>query len=175
MTIDTDATSDDNPPEGGSETPPADETSPEGPPADGDKSDEWKRHARKHEAEAKRLRKELDEARKASMTDQEKAVEAARDEGRAAAMTETARQLASAEFRAAAAAAGVQLGEAADLVDVTKFIGDGGKVDAEAIGVAVTQLAALAKPVPASPTAGPQGSTKPTGSFLLKAIDAATV
>lgn len=141
-----------------------------------DDLDVWKGHARRHEREAKKVRAELERLRRESMTEQERAIETARAEARAAALGESAKKVAVASFRAAAADAGVKLGGAADLIDTSRFVRDDGEVDDDAIAQAVKQLADMAKPSPSSPTAGPQGgSPTPKKSFLLNAIDAATV
>ncbi len=81
-------------------------------------------------------------------------------EGRAAAATEHGAKLAGAEFRAAVAAAGLDLGEAAELIDVRRFVGDGGEVDADAIKTAVAKLQKIA---PKTGTGRSGTSTAPAG------------
>lgn len=115
---------------------------------------DWKAEARKWEKRAKENSKaadELDKVRKASMSEQEKAVEVAKAEGRTAAAQEFGRRLAAAEFRAAIAAKGLDLGEALELIDTTRFVDESGEVDEKAIKAAVAKLA---KAIPQAPAAG---------------------
>ncbi|HET6636163.1 MAG TPA: hypothetical protein VFH77_14185 [Streptomyces sp.] len=134
--------------------PAADPPKPTPPPATPEPAPEtdWKAEARKWEKRAKENNTavtELEQLKAAQMTEQEKAVAEAESRGRTAAASEYGRQLAAARFEAAAATAGVQLGDAAGLIDVGRFVGDDGQVDADAIQAAVTQLAAIApKPGP---------------------------
>ena len=65
-----------------------------------------------------------------------------------AAASEYGARLAAAEFRAAVSLAGIDLGEAADLIDTRQFVGEDGEVDTKAIKAAVAKLAKLA-PKPA--------------------------
>ncbi|MFF3622339.1 hypothetical protein [Streptomyces sp. NPDC002467] len=132
------------PPAGDPGTPPP-ATPPAAPAPSGDETD-WKAEARKWEKwakENKSAREELDALKAASQTEQEKAVTAAEKAGRTAAASEYAGKLAAAEFRAACASAGVDLGEAAGLIDTGRFAKDG-EVDTDAIKAAVKQLAKLA-------------------------------
>jgi hypothetical protein len=125
--------------------PPAAPSVPPVPPATGEP--DWKAHAKEWEKRARENSKaaaDLAELKKQSMTDQEKAVEAAKAEGRTAAATEYGARLAAAEFRAAVAAAGLDLGEASDLIDKSQFVTDTGDVDDTAIKAAVAKLAKLA-------------------------------
>ncbi|MGW0163654.1 hypothetical protein ACWDWT_00465 [Streptomyces sp. NPDC003343] len=103
-------------------------------------SREWERRAKANSAAVD----ELATLKQSQMSEQEKAVDAARAEGRTAAATEYGRELAAARFEAAAAKAGVQLGEAAGLIDMARFVGQDGKPDNNAIKTAVDQLAKLA-------------------------------
>ncbi|WP_457028100.1 hypothetical protein [Kitasatospora sp. P5_F3] len=136
--------------EGAGVTPPAgDPTPPPVPPVTppaGDTTD-WKAQARKWEDRAKANSKAADDLaalQKQAMTDQEKAVVDAEAKGRTAAAADYGTKLAAAEFRAAVAAAGLVLGEAADLIDTTRFVGKDGEVDTDAITTAVKKLAKLA-------------------------------
>lgn len=98
-------------------------------------------------AEERRARKaaekERDELRKAAMTDQEKAVAAAKADALTEANKAIAPRLVAAEFRALAAAAGVTR-EALDgflkYADLTRFVGDDGEPDAKEITAAVKSL-----------------------------------
>ncbi|MFI6904876.1 hypothetical protein ACIBKY_26685 [Nonomuraea sp. NPDC050394] len=140
-------------PEGGA--PPADDTKPpESPPAppaqDGDGTD-WKAEARKWEKRAKEnstAADELDKVKKASMTETEKAVEKARKEGETTALVAAGRKLAEAKFETALARKNLDLGDAAEYIDVGKFVDDKGDVDEAAIKKAVDRLAKLAPKTP---------------------------
>ncbi|MBT2505151.1 hypothetical protein J7I98_04410 [Streptomyces sp. ISL-98] len=114
--------------------------------ASGDTTD-WQAEARKWEKRAKENKTAQDELatlKAANMTEQEKAVKEAEKAGRTAAAAEYAPRLAATEFRAAVAAAGVDLGEAADLIDTRQFVGADGEVDLKAIKSAVAKLSRLA-------------------------------
>jgi len=127
------------------------------PPATGEQEIDWKAHARDWEKKAKANNKAADELEKfkqAAMTDQEKAVAEAEQRGRSAVLAETGKKLAAAEFRAAAATAGVNLGDAADLIDTSKFVDDKGDVDSAAITAAVKKLAQLAPKAPPGRSGG---------------------
>ena len=88
---------------------------------------------------ARDLEAELATLRTASLSDQEKAVEAARNEGR----NEGLRRVVEAEVRAAAAGKLANPALAAKLLDVDSFIPtDGGEVSAERIGAALEELLA---------------------------------
>jgi len=112
----------------------------------GDTTD-WKAEARKWEQRAKDNKTAADDlaALKASqMSDQEKAVADAEKKGRTSAAADYGLKLAGAEFRAAVAAAHIDLGEAAELIDVARFVADDGEVNVAAIKSAVTKLSKLA-------------------------------
>lgn len=125
--------------------PPAAPVTPPVPPVQGEDTD-WKAEARKWENRAKENKTAADDLaalKAANQTEQEKALTAAEKAGRTAAAAEYAPRLAATEFRAAVAAAGIDLGEASDLIDTTKFVVDG-EVDTDAIKAAVKKLAKLA-------------------------------
>lgn len=152
-----------NPSGGGNPPAPADPPRTDPPPAGQPAADppaetDWKAEARKWEKLAKENRNaatELEKLRKEHMTDQEKAVAEAEAKGRTAAAKDYGTKLAKAEFKAAVAAAGVDLGDAADLIDATQFVDDQGEVDEAAIKKAVAKLAKLApKPAGASRSGG---------------------
>lgn len=143
--------------------PPAQDPPPADPPADPPKTDppagqdttDWKAEARKWENRAKENSKaaaELEKARQASMSDQEKALAKAQAEGRTAAAVEFGEKLAASELKAAAAIKGVDLSEIGEYLNPKKFVGDDGAVDTDAITKAVGKLAKLtnAKPPRAS-------------------------
>lgn len=135
-------------------TPPAD-TGQAAPPAQ--EETDWKAMARKWEKLAKqnsRAADELDKVRQQSMTEQEKAVAQARKEGEQAALVTAGKRLAAAEFRAAVASKGLNLGEAAELIDTTRFVDDKGDVDEQAIKQAVAKLAKVLTPKGPPPSSG---------------------
>lgn len=136
-------------PPAGEGTPPAPPTpTPPAPtPPEGGSEPDWKAEARKWEDRAKANKKAQDELtalKAANMSEQEKAVTEAEARGRTAAASEYGTKLAGAEFRAAVAAAGIDLGEAAELIDVSRFVADDGEVNVTAIKSAVTKLSKLA-------------------------------
>lgn len=157
-------------PSGGNPTPPAPPANPPAPtppaptPPAGGAEPDWKTEARKWEKRAKENSTAADDlaALKASqMTDQEKAVTEAEKRGRTAAAIDHGKELAASRFEAAAAKAGLDLGEAADLIDTARFVDKDGKVDTAAITAAVKQLAKLA---PAKGGPGRSGGDLGNGS-----------
>ena len=108
--------------------------------------DKWKAQARKHEERAKanaKAAKELEEFRKQSMTETEKAIEEARTEGRRQALTEAGTKVAAAELRAAAAGrmTAEQLDTLLDGINLARFIDDDGEVDRDALAGFVDGIA----------------------------------
>ncbi|TYB50243.1 hypothetical protein FXF51_56805 [Nonomuraea sp. PA05] len=148
--------------EGAPEQPPTGEGGqpPENPPAEQPQAappareeTDWKAMARQWERRAKENSKAADDLAKLkqqSMSDQEKAVEQARVEGRTEAAREHGKQLAEAQFDAALARKGLDLGDAADLIDKSRFVNDDGTVDKDAIAKAVAKLAKLTPKTPSS-------------------------
>lgn len=139
---------------------------PTDPPADdapkGDETD-WKAEARKWEKQAKANKaaaEERDKLKASQMSDQEKAVAAAKAEGHAEAMKTAGTKLATAELKAAAKDKGLDLASITDLIKVEQFVGEDGEVDEKAIKAAV---AAFAKIAPA-PAPGRSGAPLPGGS-----------
>jgi hypothetical protein len=128
------------------------------PPADGTPADtvdhaaeaaKWKELARKHEERAKSnaaAARELDELRKQSMTDQEKAVAEARTEARADALREVGGRLVQAEVRAAAAGRPVDVDALLEVLDASIFVGDDGEPDRARITAWVDRVAPAADP-----------------------------
>lgn len=118
---------------------------------------DWKALARKWEQRAKENRRaaeELEKLRQERMTEAEKAVAEAERRARAEAAREYGARLARAEFRALAAAKGLNIdSDIFDLVDTTKFVGDDGEIDEAAIKAAVAKLAKLA-PKPGGTSGG---------------------
>jgi hypothetical protein len=96
----------------------------------------------KERADRRALESKLSEHERNAMTDQEKAVAAARDEGRAQALSVAGKRLAAAEFRAAAAGKVPNIDAILEMIDPSKFIDDQGEPDLDAIAAMVTRLAA---------------------------------
>lgn len=120
----------------------------------------WKVHARKHESENERLKKELATMKAAQMTESEKAIADAEERGRQAALTGVRTELAEARLRVAAAGKVSDVDALVELVDVNRFITDEG-IDSSAIEAAVDRFVkALPAPTPpkyGSVELGPQG------------------
>ena len=118
---------------------------------------DWKALARKWEQRAKENRRaaeELEKLRQERMTEAEKAVAEAERRARAEAAREYGARLARAEFRALAAAKGLNIdSDIFDLVDTSRFVGDDGEIDEAAIKQAVAKLAKLA-PKPGGTSGG---------------------
>ncbi|MBG0830521.1 hypothetical protein HS041_22425 [Planomonospora sp. ID67723] len=121
---------------------------------------DWVAEARKWEKRAKENSKaaeELEKLKTEAMSEQEKAVAAARKEGETSAIVKAGQRVARAEFKAAVAAKGLDLGEALDLIDTTKFVDDKGDVDEAEIKKAVGKLAKVAAPKAPSSSGGDFG------------------
>jgi hypothetical protein len=101
------------------------------------------------------VQKELDKLRGQSMTEQEKAVAAAREEGKAEAERAAALKLVAAEFRIAAAGKLANPDAALAALDLAKLLDPkSGEPDAKAIAALVDQLAVVPPPpgqIPAGP------------------------
>lgn len=120
----------------------------------------WKALSRKNEEAYKKASAELEKLRQASMSEAERAIEQARQEARNATLQEFGARLAEAEIRAAAASAGKKIPDGfSEFINLSKFVGDNGFPDADAISAFVNSLPSSA---PANPFAqnvgiGPQG------------------
>lgn len=101
----------------------------------------WQALAKKHEADLRKAQKELDAARAAAMTDQEKAVAQAKATGRAEALKEAGALLVDAKVEAAAAGRGIDVAALLEGLDRSKFLDAEGKPDAKAITAWVDKLA----------------------------------
>jgi hypothetical protein len=146
---------------------------------DGGDTTDWKALARQWEKRAKENKDaagELATLKASQMSDQEKAVAEAEARGRTAAGLEHGKELAASRFEAAAAKAGVNLGDATDLIDTARFVDKDGKVDNDAITAAVKKLAKLA-PKGAGRSGGDMGGGSGSGdqnASIDKQIEAAT-
>lgn len=104
----------------------------------------WKELSRKNEDRAKANAKaatELEELRAQSMTDQERAVAQARQEARQEALIEAGQGRAVDAIRAAAAGRPVDVEALVEGIDPTRFLGDTGEPDREAIEQWVSRVA----------------------------------
>lgn len=109
-----------------------------------DETAKWKSLARKHEAEAKANRqavKDLEALKQRSMTDQEKAVDAARLEARTEALREVGGKLAEAAIRVAAAGRNVDVDALLEGIDPSKFLDAAGDPDEKAITTWIDRIA----------------------------------
>jgi len=117
-------------------------------------STDWKAEARKWEQRAKDNKAaaaELEKARKASMTETERAVAEAEERGRLSAVAAYGQRLAQTEWIAEAARRNPSFDAASALEDLNlaKFIGEDGEPNSKAIAASVARLV-------------PEGSTGPT-------------
>jgi biotin carboxyl carrier protein len=118
--------------------------------------EKWKSLSRQNEKQLRAAQTELEKSREASMSEQEKAVAAAKAEGAADATKATNERLVKAEVRAAAAGKLADPSIAVRLLDLSEFEVDAnGDVDGKAIGKAID---ALVKQYPALATTNGHGS-----------------
>lgn len=102
-------------------------------------------HARTWEKRAKDnagAAKQLDDLRRSSMSEQEKAVEDAWTAARAATLGEVGEKLARAQFKAAAAGKLPDVDELVDVLDLGKFVTEDGEPDEAVIAATVDKLIA---------------------------------
>lgn len=109
-------------------------------------AEKWQSLARKHEQRAKdnaEKAKGYDDLKRSQMTEQEKAVDAARSEARAETLREIAPQLVQAKFEAVAAGrlTAEQIAEFLEDVDTFKYLTPEGQVDTERVTKKVNALA----------------------------------
>lgn len=101
-----------------------------------------------HRTEKNALAKELEDVRKSSMSEAEKAVAEAEARGRTTAATEFGKRLATSEIRAEAASAGADITGVFDYIDLTRFVGEDGEPDTKAIKAFVGALPTKEMPPP---------------------------
>lgn len=104
----------------------------------------WQNLARKHEERAKAnaaAAKELETLRAQSMTDQEKAVAAARTEARAEALREFGTSRVDDAIRVAAAGRNIDVDGLLEALDRARFIGENGEPDRAAIAAWIDRIA----------------------------------
>jgi hypothetical protein len=125
-------------------------------------ANKWKALSRKNETELERVRKELEQYKTASMSDAEKAIEAAKEEGRKAALSEVGTKLAEAEIRSVAANSGRKVPDGlSEYLNLSAFVGDDGNPNSDAITAFITSLPEAQVPprFPQNTGLGPQGNT----------------
>lgn len=101
----------------------------------------WREQSRKHEADYKKSVSALKRLETASMTEQERVVAEAEAKGRASAMSTVAERLVDAEVRAAAAGRDLDTTALLEGLDRSRFLGDDGEPDREAIEAFLDRLA----------------------------------
>lgn len=141
----------------------------------GPKETDWKARARQWEDRAKanqNAAKDLEELRKRTETETEKAVRTARDEGRNEALKEvgTARAEDAIRFSIGDRLPDKELDELLGDLNLARFMKDDGSVDREKVASYVARIAPQGKGKP-DLGQGPRGVTKGgAGSFLTDAI-----
>lgn len=118
------------------------------------------------------LEREMAKLRQQGMSEQEKAVAAARDEGRAEAIKAAGLKLAAAEFKAAAAGKLTDPAAAAEVLDLSRYVDAEGEVDSAGIAALVGKLVAQLQPGAGQPgrvLPGPRPVTA-DGDFLRAAM-----
>ncbi|MFF9481400.1 hypothetical protein [Streptomyces sp. NPDC014733] len=103
-----------------------------------DDVEKWRRLSRENEKRWKQASKELDEMRRSQMTEQEKAIEAAKEQARKATLSEVGTSLVEAEIRVQAASAGVTA--PTDYLDLARFVADDGRADQEKVKEFIASL-----------------------------------
>lgn len=106
--------------------------------------DKWKKQSRRHEERAKAnaaAAAELEKLRESTMNETEKAVAQARAEAAREAATQFGGRLVAAEVRVAAAGRDVDVDALMEGIDPTRFLGDDGDPDTDAIKAWVERIA----------------------------------
>lgn len=106
--------------------------------------DKWKSLSRKHEDKAKanaKAQQELDRLRQESMTEQERAVEAARLEARSQTLAELGEVRVGDAFRVAAAGRNLDIDTLLEGVNLQSFLDEGGQPDTVKVGDWVEKIA----------------------------------
>ncbi len=117
-----------------------------------------RKEAAQHRTEKNALVKELENHRKASMTEAEKASVEAEQRGRQAATADFGKRLARTEFDALAGRRNpaVDTAQLLEFVDLARFVGEDGEPDSKAIAAAVERLV----PAPAATTPSFDGGVR---------------
>jgi hypothetical protein len=144
---------------------------------EGTDSTDWKAEARKWEQRAKENKAaaaELEKARKASMTETERAVAEAEERGRLSAVGAYGERLARTEWAAEAAKRnpGFNAADALEDLNVRKFLGEDGEPDLKAIAASVARLVPEANTGPTLPPSFDGGARQvaPAGSSMSDLI-----
>lgn len=106
----------------------------------------WKRRARENEQRAKSNHDELEQLRRESMSDQERAIAEARDTTRSETLREVAGRLVDAEVRSASVNRPVNVDALLDGLDRSRFLTEDGEVDRDAVSTWLDQLAPAQQP-----------------------------
>lgn len=135
--------------------------------------DRWKGHARTWETRAGQTARELAEAKKGTLSDDERKIQEARDEARREVMGTVGVQLAEAAFTRAATGKVADVDAALELLapaekdgtrpDLKRYLSDDGTVNQAAVDAAVERLAKLAPPAPGKTPAPPVDRGPRTG------------
>lgn len=126
-------------------------------------AEKWKALSQKHEGRAKSnvaAARELDQLKKATQTDTEKAVSEAEERGRQAARVEAAERLAGAEIKAALAGIVPEPATIVEDLKLAKYLTEDGEVDDEKVAALKAKYEALAvkpKKISGSADGGSQG------------------
>lgn len=122
---------------------------------------ELRAEAAKYRTEAKQLKGEVEKVRQSSLTEAERAVVEAEQRGRQAALADLGKRLARTQFEAVAARrnSAYDVESALEYLDLSRFLGDDGEPDGNAITAAVERLV----PEPSA------GSPRPVGDADLGA------
>lgn len=133
----------------------------------------WKGHARTWETRAEKTARELEEAKRGQLSDEERKIQEAKDEARREVMGTVGVQLAEAAFTRAASGKVASVEDALELLapaerdgtrpDLKRYLKEDGTVNETAIGAAVERLAKLAPPVPGKTPAPPVDRGPRTG------------
>lgn len=116
--------------------------------------EKWKSLARKHEDRAKQnasAAKELETAKTAAMSDQEKAVAAAAATARAEVLAEVGSTLVDAQVKASAAGRAIDVDALLEGLDRSRFLTEDGQPDADAIGKWIDRIAPAEPKEPVRP------------------------
>jgi hypothetical protein len=147
---------------------------PPAPPAPPEPPEDTAQELRNALAEERRRHREtmqtLSQLQQQGMTDQEKAIEAAKAEGRAEAIRDAAKRVAQAEFRALAAGRLADPDAYLELLDLSPFIGEDGEIDKKALAKMVERLIAQITPAGARIPAGPMGNGEGADGDFLRAV-----
>lgn len=128
----------------------------------------WKSRSRQNESRAAATKRELDQLKQATLTEAERAVEAARNEGRAAALAEVGSTAVSA-FIKGRVSAGLLSEERAEVlakgINTAAFVTDTGDVDLDGLKAYLDAI----NPMQPSPHQGNRGTNRPKSGLAAGA------